>query len=279
MSVIIIGLFLIIILFSFFKTISYAESGFLFDAKDVRIKEGSFVEIAGTINTDFEDTDLKIEIIDENGHHYDFVPVKTDISGTAEVKLRLPENVKLGSYSIVLKDNQNVAISYSQEFSVIIPNIDLQLQNIKLGCSTDELLQGTCFSKIGEQSGGCLIATATYGSELAPQVQFLREIRDNTVLSTQSGTSFMSAFNTFYYFFSPTIADLERQNPAFKEAVKITITPLLTSLSLLQYADIDSEDEMLGYGIGIILFNIGMYFVAPILIILKLKPDDRKKII
>ena len=27
-------------------------------------------------------------------------------------------------------------------------------------------------------------------------------------------------------------------------------------------ADIDSESEMLGYGIGVILLNIGMYFVA-----------------
>ncbi|MDP3780447.1 MAG: CFI-box-CTERM domain-containing protein [Nitrosopumilaceae archaeon] len=122
-----------------------------------------------------------------------------------------------------------------------------------------------------KSSGGCLIATATYGSELAPQVQFLREIRDNTVLSTVSGTSFMTAFNAFYYSFSPTVADLERQNPIFKETVKIVITPLLTSLSLLQHVDIDSEAEMLGYGIGIILLNIGMYFVAPALIIFKLK--------
>ncbi len=119
--------------------------------------------------------------------------------------------------------------------------------------------------------GGCLIATATFGSELAPQVQFLREIRDNTVLSTISGTSFMTAFNSFYYSFSPAVADLERQNPAFKELVKVTITPLLSSLSLLQYVEIDSEEEMLGYGIGIILLNIGMYFVAPALIVFKLK--------
>src|SRR3989344_1959875 len=76
-----------------------------------------------------------------------------------------------------------------------------------------------------QQNGGCLIATATYGSELAPQVQFLREVRDNTVISTASGTSFMTAFNSFYYSFSPTIADWERQNPVFKEAVKISITP------------------------------------------------------
>jgi peptidyl-prolyl cis-trans isomerase B (cyclophilin B) len=119
--------------------------------------------------------------------------------------------------------------------------------------------------------GGCLIATASYGSELAPQVQQLRELRDNTVLQTESGTVFMAGFNQFYYSFSPVIADYERENPAFKEAVKITLTPLLTSLTLLQYVDIDSEYEMLGYGISVILLNIGMYFIAPAVLITKIR--------
>ena len=119
--------------------------------------------------------------------------------------------------------------------------------------------------------GGCLIATATFGSEMAPQVQFLREIRDNTVLQTESGSAFMTGFNQFYYSFSPTIADYERENPAFKEVVKLTLTPLLTSLTLLQYVDIDSESEMLGYGIAIILLNVGMYFIAPAVLITKIR--------
>ena len=119
--------------------------------------------------------------------------------------------------------------------------------------------------------GGCLIATASYGSELAPQIQHLRELRDNTVLQTETGSAFMTGFNQFYYSFSPTIADYERENPIFKEAVKLTITPLLTSLTLLQYADIDSEYEMLGYGIGVILLNIGMYFIAPAVLITKIR--------
>jgi len=125
-----------------------------------------------------------------------------------------------------------------------------------------------------EDGGGCLIATAAFGSELSPQVQLLREIRDNTILQTESGTTFMTGFNQFYYSFSPAIANYERENPAFKETVKITLTPLLASLTLLQYVDIDSEPEMLGYGIGIILLNIGMYFVAPAVLIAKV----RKKI-
>ena len=121
------------------------------------------------------------------------------------------------------------------------------------------------------QGGGCLIATAAFGSEMAPQVQFLREIRDNTILQTESGTNFMAGFNQFYYSFSPAIADYERENATFKEAVKLTLTPLLTSLTLLQYADIDSESEMLGYGIAVILLNIGMYFVAPAILIMKVR--------
>ena len=121
-----------------------------------------------------------------------------------------------------------------------------------------------------EENGGCLIATATYGSELAPQVQQLRELRDNTILSTESGTAFMSTFNQFYYSFSPVIADFERESPIFKEIMKIALTPMLTSLSLLNHVSIDSEEEMLGYGISIILLNIGMYVGTPIFGILKL---------
>jgi len=128
-----------------------------------------------------------------------------------------------------------------------------------------------------EQGGGCLIATAAFGSELAPQVQFLREIRDNTVLETELGTTFMTGFNHFYYSFSPVVADYERENPVFKEAVKLTLTPLLTSLTLLQYTDIDSESEMLGYGISLILLNVGMYFVAPAMIIYAIRKTPYTK--
>jgi len=126
-----------------------------------------------------------------------------------------------------------------------------------------------------EEGGGCLIATAAYGSEMAPQVQFLREIRDGKIMATESGTAFMAGFNQFYYSFSPAVADYERENPAFKEAVKLTLTPLLTSLAILNYVDIDTEQEMLGYGIGVILLNIGMYFVAPAAVIIAIK--NRRK--
>ena len=121
------------------------------------------------------------------------------------------------------------------------------------------------------EDGGCLIATAAYGSEMAPQIQQLREIRDNTILKTDSGTAFMTSFNQFYYSFSPMVADFEREQPVFKEGVKAALTPMLSSLSLLNYVEIDSEQEMLGYGISLILLNVAMYIGIPIFGILKLQ--------
>ena len=130
-----------------------------------------------------------------------------------------------------------------------------------------ELINGMCVIADNSKGGGCLIATATYGSEMAPQVQLLREIRDSQLMSTDSGTSFMAGFNSLYYSFSPHIADMERESPIFKEMVKIGITPLLSTLSVMSYAETDSE--VLGYGIGVILMNIGIYVAAPAMIIFK----------
>ncbi len=119
--------------------------------------------------------------------------------------------------------------------------------------------------------GGCLITTATYGTELSTQVQLLREIRDNEVFNTNSGAAFMTSLNQFYYSFSPIVSDWERQYPMLKETIKIMITPMLSTLSLLNYVEIDSEQEMFGYGVVIILLNMGIYFVLPFFAIVKLK--------
>ncbi len=129
--------------------------------------------------------------------------------------------------------------------------------------SVEEKEDTKVIQEINDEGGGCLIATAAFGSEMSTQVQMLREVRDSQILQTQSGALFLSGFNQFYYSFSPIIADWERQSPIFKEIIKITITPMLTSLSLLEYSNIDSEEKMLGLGVGIILLNVGFYFGIP----------------
>ena len=119
------------------------------------------------------------------------------------------------------------------------------------------------------RGGGCLIATATYGSEMATEVQQLRELRDNQLLQTESGTAFMGAFNDIYYSFSPVIADYERENPLFREAVKIAITPMISSLAIMENAD--SESEVLGLGLSVIALNLGMYIAVPAVVIVGIR--------
>jgi hypothetical protein len=106
---------------------------------------------------------------------------------------------------------------------------------------------------------------------MALEVQQLRELRDNTLLNTESGTAFMGMFNDIYYSFSPVIADYERENPYFKEAVKLAITPLISSLSVLNYVDMNSESEVLGYGISLIILNLGMYLGIPAVVIVGIR--------
>jgi len=173
----------------------------------------------------------------------------------------IPRDLLDGEFTILLDDKEIFASVNKTERSSIISVVFDGEGDYTIGITTMDKHNG----------GGCLIATAAFGSELAPQVQLLREIRDNTILQTKSGSTFMMGFNQLYYSFSPAIADYERENLIFKEAVKLTLVPLLTSLTLLQYVDIDSESEMLGYGIGIILLNIVMYFAAPAVLITKIR--------
>ena len=191
-----------------------------------------------------------------------------DSSSTSELGEVISGKYLFGTESSVDREDMYLIIGNNDGTEPVIHNDVIVEENASDNPSYDEAVkQATEF----KERGGCLIATAAFGSEMAPQVQFLREIRDNTVLKTESGTAFMTSFNQFYYSFSPTIADYERENPVFKEVVKLTLTPLLTSLTLLQYADINSESEMLGYGIGVILLNVGIYFIVPAIIIMKIK--------
>ena len=114
-------------------------------------------------------------------------------------------------------------------------------------------------------SEDCLIATASYGSEMAPQVQMLREVRDNILLSTYSGALFMDVFNSAYYSFSPQVAQLENENPVFREAVKTFITPMISTLSVMTLASEGSESEVVFFGVSTIGLIVGMYIATPVI--------------
>ncbi len=188
----------------------------------------------------------------------------------------MPREFLSGNFTFYLNDQQySPNVRFNDRISFITLNFTGSGNNKLDIIGTDYLkkLNETSTVSIQKETptkGGCLIATATFGSELAPQVQQLRELRDNKLLESKSGTLFINSFNTLYYSFSPTIADYERENPVFKEAVKIALTPMISSLSILNYVNMDSEITVLGYGAGILALNLGMYFVAPIVLVVRL---------
>jgi len=190
-------------------------------------------------------------------------------------ELYIPKTLLSGNFTFYINGQQyHPVVKINEQISFITLNFTGSGDS-KIEIIGTDYLHGVNQTSVDEppveidNGGGCLIATATYGSELAPQVQQLRELRDNQLLKTESGKLFMISFNDVYYSFSPAIADYERENPVFKQIVKIVITPMLSTLSILSLSD-DSEFMMLGLGVSVILLNIGMYLVAPVIVIVKI---------
>lgn len=117
---------------------------------------------------------------------------------------------------------------------------------------------------------GCLIATAAFGSELTPQVQFLRNFRDNHILSTAAGSSFMNVFNAWYYSFSPSVAGYEREQLWLQQTVKTAIYPLLGILTVSEKAYALMPGEYGAITAGVIASSmIGAVYISPAAFVLQ----------
>ena len=254
---------------------AFSQSLITFDVDTTKFTPGEIVELKGTVDAGLEGQPVAVEIKDAGGNVILIRTITSDSNGEFTLKFKVPNTAKAGEFDIVT----NVELegqSFSETTSV--ESVEAEPESDPV-CGTGTVMEGgicvvdTTKSQSTEEKpsngGGCLIATATYGSELAPQVQQLRELRDNSLLKTESGTNFMNSFNDVYYSFSPIVADYERESPVFRETVKIAITPLLSSLSIMEYAD--SEMSVLGIGISVILLNIGMYFGIPAIVIVGIK--------
>ena len=272
---------LFVALISIIVSPAFAQSVITFDVDTTKFVPGEIVELKGTVGDGLEGQPVAVEINDSEGNVILIRTVTSDIDGEFVIKFKVPDNVELGELDIVTNvelDGQSFTDT-KQVDAVPAPEPKPEAKSSDPVCGTGTILKdGMCVVDTSKQpepekessgGGGCLIATATYGSELAPQVQQLREIRDSKLLQTESGTSFMSKFNDFYYSFSPIIADYERENPVFKEMIKIGITPMLSTLSLMDYAE--TESEVLTIGISLIILNGLMYVGVPVFAILKIR--------
>jgi len=247
-----------------FPLIAYSESeefkvNLAWDPKD--IEAGVPTNFVFTIRDSYTDSPMRLSdytfVIMQNNEEIHRVSDNAAVGGDFE-KFTFSED-QTGPTVIKFENIRNTG--QETEFALVV--VDKTVGEKKV---VEETVVATQEST--EEGGGCLIATATYGSEFAPQVQQLREIRDNQLMNTESGSAFMSTFNELYYTFSPTIADMERESPVFKEIVKAGLTPMLSTLAIMENAE--SESEVLGLGLSVIALNLGMYLGLPAFGILRL---------
>ena len=277
MKLILVAMLLVVII-----TPAFAESLITFDVDATKFTPGEIVELEGKVQSGLEGEVVAVEIKDADGTLILIRTVTSDSNGEFSLKFKVPSTAAAGSFDVVTNlDNDGESLSESNSFesvvSVTSTSEPVVEQKVTCGPGTIDK-DGVCVvdsasetdkvvtEEKSSKGGGCLIATATYGSELAPQVQQLRELRDNQLLQTESGAAFMGTFNDIYYSFSPIIADYERENPYFKEVVKLAITPMISTLSLMENAD--SESEVLGIGISVIMLNLGMYLGVPAIVVI-----------
>jgi peptide/nickel transport system substrate-binding protein len=190
---------------------------------------------------------------------------------------------KPGFYRVTmnLKDSKGVGYSAFQVISVTkggevynpirtVQNLTKGVDNAPPNATYAETNSPSAATTSAPNGGKCLIATAAFGSELTPQVQFLRDFRDRNIMSTVSGSSFMNVFNAWYYSFSPYVADYERQQPWLQQTIKTSIYPLLGILQASEkvYSSIDGEYGVLVAGL-IASSMIGALYFWPFAISIK----------
>ncbi len=230
---------------------------------------GHFFEVSVTANFDVSEVEF-----DKDQKQLTFHLISGLENNLGE--LIIPQNLLSGNFTFFLNNQEHYPkVNTNEKIAFITLNFTGSGNN-KLEVIGTNYLEGfnesiesngmeVTFSEedSNKNGGGCLIATAAFDSELSTQVQHLRELRDNKLLQSKLGSDFILFFNNVYYSFSPQIADLERENQFFKNVVKVSITPLIYSLSLLNYVDLQSDLEIIGYVSSILLLNLGMYFGIP----------------
>jgi len=144
---------------------------------------------------------------------------KTDTAGLAVFNCTV--NVSGGSYWVVASHPESGSYAYRSARNKLTVNQPITTASVS-----------TISTTTTEPPKKCIIVTAAYGSDLAPEVQFLRTFRDDVVMSTQSGRAFMNVFNAFYYSFSPQVANVISENQILRNAVKASLYPLIGVLTV-----------------------------------------------
>jgi hypothetical protein len=106
-------------------------------------------------------------------------------------------------------------------------------------------------SRGNDSASNCFIATAAFGSPLAPQVEVLRRFRDRYLLPHALGRTAVQVYNTV----SPPLADAIRERPALRAAVRMGLTPVVWGVDIAVHGCIELQLGLLLGLVGSVSFT------------------------
>ena len=77
---------------------------------------------------------------------------------------------------------------------------------------------------------GCVIATAAYGSDMAPEVSYMRHVRDDVIGSNEVGRLLVGEWNVFYYSWSPPLAQFITSHDLARPIFRVLLLPLIVTV-------------------------------------------------
>lgn len=173
--------------------------------------------VDGDADSDIErfDTDLGDNLTDPDAGGCD----RFDGGGTNKTPHTIDGLVNGTVYEIRAKA-VDLAGNYSREWSDAITGTPRQVDDF-----------WRAYKKAGgkEDGGYCFIATATYGSYSAHEVQLLRLFRDRILLKLPLGQALVE----WYYQASPPLADFIREHEALKGPVSFLLYPLVLLMAVV----------------------------------------------
>ena len=122
---------------------------------------------------------------------------------------------------------------------------------------------------------GCLVVTATLGTEMAPEVIFMRHVRDDMIGSNEIGRILVVGWNNFYYSWSPTIAEIISNSEILRSASNVLLVPLIaiTHMTAVVYSTFSLLNPIISSIVAFLsaaILSITIYMLMPFIVIHKI---------
>ena len=230
---------------------------------------GESVLISGTVRDSKGNpalgAEVSIEVDDSLKNPVHVQLVLSDQSGGYVDQFSLRPDASQGQYTIYATASLTGSTKAQSQMQISV------FANNASTSSTPNTQTSSSSSATTNPSGKCLIATATFGSELTPEVSMLRNFRDLEILQTSAGERFMRVFNAFYYSLSPGVASFITSHEDVRGGMKMILYPLIGILyvSRLVFGTLSFNGEIAVSVAGILAsFAIGAVYVGPTLTLL-----------